>query len=74
MIASKGLLHSRRKDGKESKESSFVASTIMKIKMSTKVETRRQWGDWDKEKRNSPCRETESSILYRRTAVRAKMV
>lgn len=30
-----------------------MASTIMKIKMSTKVETRRQWGDWDKEKRNS---------------------
>lgn len=64
LIASTGLLHSRRKDGKESKESSlwlvpFVASTIMKIKMSTKVETRR---DWDKEKRNSPYRETESSI------------
>lgn len=51
-----------------------MASTIMKIKMSTKVETRRQWGDWDKEKRNSPCRETESSISQGRTAVRAKMV
>lgn len=51
-----------------------MASTIMKIKIRTKVETRRECGDWDKEKRNSPCRETESSISYGRTTVRAKMV
>lgn len=78
LIASKGLLHSRRKDGKESKESSlwlvpFVASTIMKIKMSTKMETRREWGDWDKEKRCMQ-REMETGISYGRTAVRTKMV
>jgi hypothetical protein len=45
----------------------------MTIKMSAKVETRREQGDWNKEERDSLCRETENNISYHRTAVRAEM-